>query len=295
MECRGIMAERKGGQAMNEHPRERTVARPVRRRRRGRASAPAGFLALCIFLLCAVVFAGGFFLGRASAREMAEKSGGTSAGQTQEEQSQKKDTAPESPETVQKSDPIQKPDPWYLTLINSDHLLDREATAPELTEVSGGHQVDSRIAGALEEMLSGARAAGLSPLICSSYRTWDKQEALYEKKVRSCLSQGMDQAQAELEAARWVARPGTSEHQAGLAVDIVDISYQLLDEAQEDTPVQQWLMAHCADYGFILRYPTDKSALTGVAYEPWHYRYVGAEAARAIMDGGLCLEEYLAQ
>ena len=105
----------------------------------------------------------------------------------------------------------------------------------------------------------------------------------------------MDQARAEQEAARWVARPGASEHQAGLAVDIVDISYQLLDEAQEDTPVQQWLMAHCADYGFILRYPTDKSALTGVAYEPWHYRYVGAEAARAIMDGGLCLEEYLSQ
>ena len=188
---------------------------------------------------------------------------------------------------------MQEPDPWYLTLINGDHLLNREAPAPELTEVSGGHQVDSRIADALEEMLSGARVAGLSPLICSSYRTWDKQEALYENKVRSCLSQGMDQAQAEQEAARWVARPGTSEHQAGLAVDIVDISYQLLDEAQEDTPVQQWLMAHCADYGFILRYPTDKSALTGVAYEPWHYRYVGAEAARAIMDRGLCLEEYL--
>ena len=91
------------------------------------------------------------------------------------------------------------------------------------------------------------------------------------------------------------ARPGTSEHQAGLAVDIVDIDYQLLDQAQEDRPVQRWLMEHCAEYSFILRYPTDKSTLTGVGYEPWHYRYVGEEAARAIMDGGLCLEEYLAK
>ena len=90
-----------------------------------------------------------------------------------------------------------------------------------------------------------------------------------------------------------MARPGTSEHQAGLAVDIVDKSYQLLDERQEDTAVQKWLMEHCAEYGYILRYPTEKSALTGVGYEPWHYRYVGEEAAREIMSRGLCLEEYL--
>ena len=93
----------------------------------------------------------------------------------------------------------------------------------------------------------------------------------------------------------WVARPGTSEHQAGLAVDIVSVEYQVLDEGQEDTPLQQWLMAHCWEYGFILRYPTDKSDLTGVGYEPWHYRYVGEEAAKAITEQGICLEEYLAQ
>ena len=79
----------------------------------------------------------------------------------------------------------------------------------------------------------------------------------------------------------------------GLAVDIVDTGYQLLDQRQETTPVQQWLMDNCAAYGFILRYPTDKSDLTGIGYEPWHYRYVGEEAARTIMEQGLCLEEYL--
>ena len=91
-----------------------------------------------------------------------------------------------------------------------------------------------------------------------------------------------------------MARPGTSEHETGLALDIVSAAYQLLDERQAETAAQQWLMAHCAEYGFILRYPTDKGALTGVGYEPWHYRYVGKEAAEAIMGGGLCLEEYLA-
>ena len=98
--------------------------------------------------------------------------------------------------------------------------------------------------------------------------------------------------EAEEKVAYWVARPGTSEHQAGLAVDIVDTNYQSLDEQQEETPVQLWLMEHCAEYGFILRYPSGKSDLTGVGYEPWHYRYVGEEAAREIMDQGVCLEEY---
>lgn len=141
-------------------------------------------------------------------------------------------------------------------------------------------------------MMDDCRAAGLNPVICSSYRTHDKQEELFRKKVNTLRKQGYSQEEAETEAARWVARPGTSEHETGLAVDIVDKSYQLLDEKQEQTPVQQWLMAHCAEYGFILRYSVEKSDLTGIGYEPWHYRYVGTEAAKAITEQGLCLEEY---
>ena len=94
-------------------------------------------------------------------------------------------------------------------------------------------------------------------------------------------------------AAKEVAVPGTSEHQLGLAVDIVDTQNQVLNRAQEDTAVQQWLMEHCYEYGFILRYPQDKSDDTGIIYEPWHYRYVGTEAALAIRDQGVTLEEYL--
>ena len=90
-----------------------------------------------------------------------------------------------------------------------------------------------------------------------------------------------------------VAVPGTSEHQLGLALDIVDMNHQILDESQEETDTQQWLMAHSWEYGFILRYPNDKSEITGIIYEPWHYRYVGRDAAREIYEQGVCLEEYL--
>lgn len=184
-------------------------------------------------------------------------------------------------------------DSWNLILVNFENPLPDGFAVSDLTQLRNGQAVDRRAYPALQRMMDDARAAGLQPVICSSCRSWDTQARLYEAEVQNWLDWGCIQEDAEAQAARWVARPGASEHQTGLAVDIVDLSYQLLDEGQENTPVQQWLMAHCADYGFILRYPTDKSALTGVGYEPWHYRYVGVEAAREIMESGLCLEEYL--
>lgn len=183
---------------------------------------------------------------------------------------------------------------WYLLLVNFETPLPEDFDTPELIQLRNGHSIDSRAYPALQRMMDDCRAAGLQPLICSSYRSEETQQRLFEKEVQNWQSQGCSQEEAEEQATRWVARPGTSEHQTGLAVDIVDISYQILDQGQEDTAVQRWLIAHCAEYGFILRYPTDKSAFTGVGYEPWHYRYVGIEAAREIMDGGLCLEEYIA-
>ncbi|MEI3348178.1 MAG: M15 family metallopeptidase [Dysosmobacter sp.] len=183
-------------------------------------------------------------------------------------------------------------DAWQLRLVSAAHPLPEDFEVPELTKLRGGHAIDSRAYPALQQMMDDCRAAGLNPVICSSYRTYDKQEELFRKKVNTLLKQGYSQEEAETEAARWVARPGTSEHETGLAVDIVDKSYQLLDEKQAETPVQQWLMAHCAEYGFILRYPVEKSDLTGIGYEPWHYRYVGVEAAKEISERGICLEEY---
>lgn len=215
-------------------------------------------------------------------------------------------TGAPSPAPIQSAPPLPSPTPipsgrpapeesWALALVSFDHPLPEGFAVPELTQLRNGHAVDSRAYPALQRMMDGCRAAGLQPLICSSYRTQADQAQLYQREVQSWLDRGYDRAEAEGQAALWVARPGTSEHQTGLAVDIVDTSYQALDQGQENTAVQRWLMAHCAEYGFILRYPVEKSALTGVNYEPWHYRYVGVEAAREIMGGGLCLEEYLTQ
>lgn len=181
---------------------------------------------------------------------------------------------------------------WSMVLVNPWNKLPDDFSVM-LTELDNGHAVDSRIYNDLQEMLNDARSEGLEPLICSSYRSYELQDRLFRNKVDFYLSEGYDSYNAEREAAKWVAFPGTSEHQTGLAVDIVSIHYQLLDENQEDTPEQKWLMENSYKYGFILRYPTDKSHITGINYEPWHYRYVGKEVAKEIYEQGLCLEEYL--
>ncbi len=182
---------------------------------------------------------------------------------------------------------------WMLLLVNYMHPLPDDFSV-SLADLPGGHRTDARVVDDLMNMLDDMRGEGISPVICSSYRTNEKQSALYEKEVQGYLGKGMSRADAELAAAMWVAVPGTSEHQTGLAFDIVDESYQLLDEGQEKTPVQRWLMKNSYKYGFILRYPNDKSDITGISYEPWHYRYVGVDAATKIYESGLCLEEYTA-
>lgn len=181
---------------------------------------------------------------------------------------------------------------WNLTLVNKWNLLP-ESHNPSLTQLKNGHAIDERAYPDLQDMMDECRAAGLNPLICSSYRTMDKQKKLYKNKVDEYLAQGYSQESAEAAAGELVAVPGTSEHQLGLALDIVDVANQVLDERQEDTEVQKWLMKNSWKYGFILRYPTDKSDITGISYEPWHYRYVGKEAAKEIYEAGICLEEYL--
>lgn len=188
--------------------------------------------------------------------------------------------------------PPEKTDVWNLVLVNPWTPLSQDHTL-SLTQLEGSQSVDSRCAQPLQEMLDACRAEGLSPVICSSYRTQETQETLYRNQIKELRRQGYSTVQAEELAATMVAVPGTSEHQLGLAVDIVDQNYQILESSQENTPVQQWLMEHCWEYGFILRYPNEKSSLTGIIYEPWHYRYVGIQAAKEITQAGICLEEYL--
>lgn len=182
---------------------------------------------------------------------------------------------------------------WELALVNRWNRLPADYAFTQKT-LKNGCVVDERCYPDLQDMMDACRASGLSPVICSAYRSYEKQQELYLRKVGRLLAKGCSQSIAETEAATEVALPGSSEHQLGLALDIVDLNNQNLDETQEDTAVQKWLMEHSWEYGFILRYPSGKSELTGIIYEPWHYRYVGKDAAAEIYEQGLCLEEYLA-
>ena len=145
----------------------------------------------------------------------------------------------------------------------------------------------------LLQMLADCRAQGYNPQICSAYRTQADQAWLFDNKVQRVMKEGYEEDEAKVIAAREVAVPGTSEHQLGLAVDIVDKDHPLLDESQADRPTQIWLMEHCWEYGFILRYPVGTTDQTGIIYEPWHYRYVGREIAMELKELGITLEEYL--
>ena len=182
---------------------------------------------------------------------------------------------------------------WNLILVNPWNSVPEDYTVT-LREIGNGQSVDERCADDLMDMLADCKArSGVTPVVCSSYRTQAKQQSLYDNKVKRLMKQGYSYETALTEAAKVVAVPGTSEHQLGLAVDIVDKSYQILDKKQETTAVQKWLMEHAWEYGFILRYPNGTTDLTGIIYEPWHYRYVGRDAAADIRDKGVTLEEYI--
>ena len=187
----------------------------------------------------------------------------------------------------------QKQDQWNLLLVKKEYPLPEDFSVPELKQLKSGHMVDSRIYEDLQNMLDDAKAAGVSPIICSAYRSVERQTSLFNERVGKEKDLGKTEEEAAIAAAMVIAVPGTSEHNTGLAVDIVDIDYQLLNEEQENTPAQKWLMANSYKYGFILRYPKNKVEITGVIYEPWHYRYVGQETAKKITEQGITLEEYL--
>lgn len=182
--------------------------------------------------------------------------------------------------------------PWYLTLVNKDNPMEEDYDL-ELTELQSGYSVDSRIADAAKEMLADAKAAGLHVVICSAYRSVTRQEQVFNDSVKDRLNQGMDYWEAFEDTRLSVAEPGTSEHAMGLALDLVSNQYTELDDRQETTKEAQWLKENCHKYGFILRYPPSKTDITGIIYEPWHYRYVGVEDATKIMELDVTLEEYL--
>ena len=171
---------------------------------------------------------------------------------------------------------------WEYVLANAEHSIGEYT--PELGEIEG-QKLDQRILEPMQQFVADARAEGLSVFLSSGYRGFEEQQYLFNRKVEQY---------GEEKAATIVSRPGTSEHQTGLACDITDEYYELKDESLENTALYQWMSKHCQEYGFIVRYPKDKEEITGIIYEPWHFRYVGVEAATYMVEHNLCLEEFVA-
>ncbi len=189
---------------------------------------------------------------------------------------------------------------WYLLLANAENPLP-DGYAPELVSIgsnarNGDMKVDKRTEQAFLDLLNAAKADGISLVVRSAYRSHENQTQLFNSMKQQYMDQGMSEEEALAETKKLRNVPGTSEHETGLCADIVgedDLNAELEPELSERAWAV-WLKEHAADYGFILRYPEDKTAITGTSFEPWHYRYVGKEDAKNIMSQGLCLEEYLA-
>lgn len=175
---------------------------------------------------------------------------------------------------------------WNLVVVNRWNELPEDYDI-ELMELSNGQKIDERIYPYLQEMFDAARAEGIYPIVREGYRTEKEQQALYDEKVQAYINEGYSRSRAERTAKEWVALPGTSEHQLGIAVDIN------ADKSKcSNNEVYAWLAENAHEYGFILRYPQGKTEITGTGYEPWHYRYVGEAVALEIYERGICLEEY---
>ena len=180
---------------------------------------------------------------------------------------------------------------WELVLVNDANRLTGNDAPPEVINVSDSQcPIDSRIEEPLMKMAEDCKAAGLSVYLSSGYRSYSEQAANF---TRVCNNNGV--ADGKDAQGFYITMPaGGSEHQTGLAVDITDRYYEIKDSSIENTDTFKWLKEHCTEYGFILRFPSDKKDITGVMYEPFHFRYVGVEAAKYITENNLCLEEFVA-
>ena len=177
-------------------------------------------------------------------------------------------------------------DNWSLILVNKDHPVPSGYNI-ELAQLDNGVYVDGRILPDLQNMFDDMRREGLDPIVGEGYRTNAEQKKMMSDKINEFRGQGYSKKEAEELAKNWVALPGTSEHELGLALDINS------ESGEYEWDIYAWLAENAHRYGFILRYPEGKEQITGIEYEPWHYRYVGRSAAEEIYGSGVTLEEYL--
>ena len=183
-------------------------------------------------------------------------------------------------------------DDWNLLLVNKQHPVPENYTF-ELGTIAGAMKCDERILPELFAMLQAAKDDGVYLAVCSPYRDISRQEILFNRKIKMHMGNGYSYLEAYKKASQIVTVPGASEHQIGLALDIISNDYTSLDEGFASTNAGKWLKEHSKEYGFILRYPKGKEYITGIDYEPWHFRYVGKEAATIIMDNEITLEEFV--
>ena len=176
---------------------------------------------------------------------------------------------------------------WNLILVNKDNPVPDDYSI-SFTDLSNGKQVDTRIYPALQKMFDDARATGIDLFVREGYRTRDAQQRIMDSRIQQYMDQGNSREDAEALAKQYVAEPGTSEHELGISVDI-----NANNNISSDDAVYGWLDENAYKYGFIKRYPSDKTDITGINNEPWHYRFVGQEAAKEMKETGMCLEEYL--
>lgn len=182
-------------------------------------------------------------------------------------------------------------DDWKLILVNKQHPIPDDYEF-HLGTISGNLRCDERIITPLLDMMKAARKDGVSLIICSPYRDMNRQTMLFNNKVERYMAGGMSYMDAFNLASQAVTVPGSSEHQIGLAIDIISDGYSSLDEGFGNTAAGKWLAENSYKYGFILRYPAGKEDITSIEFEPWHFRYVGVDAATFISENDICLEEF---
>lgn len=192
------------------------------------------------------------------------------------------------------SDEMSIDNQWALFLVNKENPLpdDYEVTTHEV-QSEGSFLMDTRCSTYMISMLEAAANDGIHIHITSAYRTKEYQQKLFDNDVANSVASGLTIDEAKAEALKQLGLPGCSEHNAGIAADIVEAGQFTLSEKFAETPEYQWLQENAADYGFILRYPEGKENITGIIFEPWHYRFVGIYHAKKIKQSGLTLEEFI--
>lgn len=177
---------------------------------------------------------------------------------------------------------------WRITLANFENILPEDFTV-KVANIDENRQFDARAVDELKDMMNDMKKAGINNIwVQSAYRSMEKQKELYDNSVKKYLKQGKTQEEAERLTDEYINKPGSSDHNLGLAID-----FNYVDNKFEDLKGFKWLKENAEDYGFVLRYPKDKEDITKISYESWHWRYVGKEHAKEMNELNMCLEEYV--